>query len=439
MKNLKIETVSKWVGSPIQSDGHIDGVKVDSRFIEPGDLFVCLIGDRVDGHEYASIALEKGAKCLIVDHKLDLDIDQIVVEDTMEALRSLAIAYRETLNAFFIGITGSNGKTSTKDMLSSILPNSIATYKNQNTEIGTYLNLFRMDESTEYGILEFGLDYPGDVSLMSSVVKPDAALVMSLAPAHMANFDSVEHIASEKFMIFDSLVNDDLGFYQGDFELYNAIATSQHSFGFNESNEYVVSDVVLHNSGIEFKVNGVSYESNLLGKHQASNCAGVIALMEKMGIDNDRVREGLKNVGLTELRTEIKTVKQSLVLLDAYKANSSSTRYALDILMQYDYNGDKIAVLSDMVEMGEESLNAHVEVLNEVSRLGVKHVYTLGHEFVNALNHSELEASKLTNYDSFEQLDEVVQDLFNKPQMILIKGARSYALERLIKEEGNTL
>lgn len=439
MKNLKVETIAGYLGVELVSDTVVNGVKVDSRFIESGDLFVCLVGDRVDGHDYAKIAVDKGAKCLIVDHKLDLDVDQIVVEDTLTALRDFAIAYRGTLKAFFIGITGSNGKTSTKDILAAILPNNVATYKNQNTEIGTYLNLFRMDEFTEYGILEFGLDYQGDVALMSSVVMPDAALVMSLAPAHMANFDSVAHIASEKFMIFDSLVNDSLGFYQGDFAEYRKLATSQHSFGFKSDNEFVVSDVCLNNNGIDFSVNGVSYSSNLLGEHQASNCAGVIALMNAMGIDDALVRNGLMNVGLTELRTEIVQVGSSLVLLDAYKSNPSSTRYALDILMKYDYLGDKIAVLSDMVEMGDESLNVHVEVLNEIARIGLKHVYTLGSEFIRALEHSELDSSRLTNYGEFAELDAVVQELFKTDQMILIKGARSYALERLVRKEGNTL
>lgn len=436
MKNLSSSVIASWLGTSVDVDVSLDGVKVDSRFVEKNDLFVCLLGERVDGHAYARLALEKGAACLLVDRHLDLDVPQIIVEDTLEALRVIAREYRKTLNAFFIGITGSNGKTSTKDILHAILPNSVATYKNQNTEIGTYLNLFRMDSMTEYGILEFGLDYEGDVALMSSIVEPDAALVMSLAPAHMANFNSIEHIASEKFMIFDSLTNDELGFYQGDFSLYRALASTQHSFGFDDSNEYVVSDVVLNNVGIDFKVNGVSYASNLLGKHQASNCAGVIALMEKMNIDDALIRHGLMNVGLTELRTEIVEVGKSLVLLDAYKSNASSTKYALDILVNYDFDGDKIAVLSDMVEMGEESLNVHLDVLNELARLDIKHVYTLGYEFNDALGESDLDASKLTNFDSFEALDAFVQSLFDTKQMILIKGSRSHALECLIRKEG---
>lgn len=436
MMNLKSTEITKWLNIDNESEFVVQGVKVDSRFVEPGDLFVCLIGERVDGHAYARLAFEKGAVALLVDRKLDLDIPQLVISDTMEGLRTLAKSYRKTLNAFFIGITGSNGKTSTKDILHAVLDNSVATYKNQNTEIGTYLNLFRMDETTEYAIMEFGLDYPGDVQLMSSVIMPDAALLMSLAPAHMANFESIEHIASEKFMIFDSLVNDDFGFYQGDFKHYRALATTQTSFGFNEDNDYCVSDVVLSNEGITFNLNDETYACNLLGEHQASNCAGVIALLKRMGIDDARIREGLMNVGLTELRTEIVEVGNALVLLDAYKSNPISTRYAMDLLMKYDYPGERIAVLSDMVELGDESLQAHIEVLNVAHALNIKHLYTLGTEFQAALSHSALDATQMSNFESFESFDACVQELFKSDAMILIKGSRSYALERLIKKEG---
>ncbi|MBK2403954.1 UDP-N-acetylmuramoyl-tripeptide--D-alanyl-D-alanine ligase [Erysipelothrix rhusiopathiae] len=438
MKNLKTDIIADWVKGSVLGSAQIQGVKVDSRTVEAGDLFVCLKGARVDGHDYIEDVIGKGAVAVLVDHKIDnLDVCQIIVEDTMVGLQMFAYAYRETLNATFIGITGSNGKTSTKDILFSILSrvgSAIATYKNQNTEIGTYLNLFRMNEDTEFGIFEMGLDYVGDVAVMAECIRPDAGLVMSLAPAHMMNFESIEHIASEKMRIFDFVTHKDLSFYQGDFEHYRNISHGEHTFGFNQDNEWIVSDVASNNDGITFKVDGIEYSSNLLGNHQASNCAGVIALMRKLGVDDGLIREGLNHVALTSLRTELVNKGNALVLLDAYKSNPISAKYALDLLAHYEFEGERIAILSDMVELGPESQRAHLEVLDCIQDLDIKRVHTLGPEFNKAISQRKLDSSRFTNDETFEAFVARVTPCFNEHAMILIKGSRSYQLERLMEE-----
>lgn len=440
MKKLSTLKIAQWVNGTCQEESFVDGIKVDTRFIEPNDLFVCLVGERVDGHDFAQQAIDNGATALIVSSKLDVDVPQIIVADTLETLRVLGRSYRDTLNAFFIGITGSNGKTSTKDILKSLfsrLGTTVATYKNQNTEIGTYLNLFRMDEDTQYGIFEMGLDYEGDVALMASVVKPNAAIVTSLAPAHMQNFNSIEHIAKEKFKIFDYVQNEDLAFYQGDFEIYRELAGPRfHTFGYEDSNELVVSDVESSNRGISFKVNNQDYTCNLIGGHQASNCAGVIGLAQKIGISEDAIQNGLNQVALTGLRTELVTKFESLVLLDAYKSNPVSAKYALELLSEYQYEGDRIAVLSDMVELGSQSEQAHKEVLDEILKYpNIVKVMTLGPEFEMVINKYGYDKERFINDSTYESFEKRVKPYYHQHVMILIKGSRSYQLERLMKED----
>ncbi len=432
---LNISTLAQWGNGEYNRDTQVTGVKVDQRLIESGDLFVCLRGERVDGHSFAATAVEMGAQALLVDHYLDLDVPQIKVNDTLEAFHQMGKAYRNHLDVFIVGITGSNGKTSTKDIINTILDDSIATHMNQNTEIGTLLNIFKMDETTKYGIFEIGLIHQGDVRLISSILEPDAAIVTSLAPAHLADFDSIEHIAQEKFEIFNYTKNKDLCFYQSDFPLYKQIATAQHTFGFNLDNEYVASDVALNNDGITFKVNGEAYACNLLGEHQASNCAGVIGLMLAMGISKEQIKERLTQVNLTSLRTEIVEYDNALLLLDAYKSNVASLMYALDILSSYDYKGDRIAFLSDMVELGDMSQEEHIKVLNQIDKLGLKHVYTLGPEFKQAQSKSNLDISQFSNTEDFTEFKQQFKQAAQEKDMILIKGSRSYALERLIKED----
>lgn len=433
--NINSSKLAQWGQGTMTQEVLITGIKVDNRLVEQGDLFVCLRGAQVDGHKYAQGAIDQGAVCLLVDHKLDIDIPQIIVEDTLKAFIEMGKNYRRSLDVFIIGITGSNGKTSTKDIINAILDNSIATHMNQNTEIGTLLNIFKMDEGTRYGVFEIGLDMPGDVDAIASILEPDAAMVTSLAPAHMANFDSIEHIADQKFRIFNYVANKDLCFYQGDFENYRAIANGQHSFGFNTNNEFVASDVVMNNEGIEFKVNSETYKCNLLGEHQASNCAGVIALMKALKIDEAVVKQRLQEVNLTALRTEIINYNQALLLMDAYKSNASSLTYALDILKTYDYTGPKVAFLSDMVELGDLSQSEHIKILNYISDINLDHVYTLGNEFAKAIEGSNLDPSKFSNKLEFNDFKTEFKEVTNNAVMVLVKGSRSFALERLVKED----
>ena len=437
MKNIRLEELATWIHAEYKGQGNISGIKVDARLIEPGDVFVCLRGERVDGHDYARDALHKGASGLVVDHYLDIDIPQILVQDTLEALYDLAKVYRSKLDAFFIGVTGSNGKTSTKDMFKSILSlveKTHVTFSNQNTEIGTCLNLFQMDYDTKYGVFEMGLDKVGEISAMANLVKPDIAMVMSIAPTHIVNFKDELHIAQEKLEIFKYTENSKC-FYQGDFELLRSLDQGYRTFGFDQSNEYIASDVVMHNEGISFKVNGDDYECNLLGVHQASNAAGVIGVLETMGVDAMSIKEGLKHVSLTSLRTEILQHHESLILLDAYKSNPDSTTYAIDILETYDYDGKKAVILSDMVELGEHSLASHIKILEVLAASCVDTVVLMGLEFKKALAFVDLGEKTIISVDDYQALVPIALDLFARPYMILIKGSRSYALERLLKED----
>lgn len=432
---LLASKINEWVDGSLNQDVEVSGLKVDQRLITKGDLFVCLRGDRVDGHTFALEAVNQGAVCLLVDHMLDIDVAQILVKDTYKALVMAGESYRDSLDAFIIGITGSNGKTSTKDILHSILPNSIATHMNQNTVIGTVLNIFRMDESTEYGVFEVGLDAPGDVVSIAEFLKPDAALITSLAPAHMANFENEFAIAQEKFKIFDYVKDQTKCYYQGDFESYRKLASNQVSFGFNSDNNIVVSDVKTNDQGVTFKIDNKEYFCNLLGKHQASNCAGIIALVEDINIDPQLIKEGLANVALTSLRTEIVKKDKATILLDAYKSNKSSLTYALDILVTYPLDVPKVAFLSDMVELGDISQQEHIAILNEIERLELDHVYTIGDEFLKASQSTSLDLSKFTNVSDIKALHELFNKVVQSENMILVKGSRSYALERLMKEE----
>lgn len=435
MNKLTTHNIAKMLGAEVLDKAEVTGVSVDSRLVKPGDLFVCLRGERVDGHEYAQLAIDKGATALMVDRELDLDISQILVPDTYKGLIEFAKAYRKTLPMQAIAITGSNGKTSTKDMLQSILEKmmpTVATYKNGNTIIGTCLTLFRCDSETKFGVFEMGLDMPGELVQMTKIIKPDAAILTSLDQAHMDNFnDNILELGKEKFSIFETIEDKSLCFYQGDFEVYRNLAQDEKSFGFNDYNDFIISEVEITDLN-HFKVNNRSYSCNLLGKHQASNAAGVIALLRSLGINDEKIQEGLVDVTLTEMRAEIYEKDQATILFDAYKSSPQSLMSALELFESMPSNKARYMVLADMYQLGLGTEKRHREALEKALNQNVVKIFLFGEEFANAAQ--SFNDDRLVVFDNKDVLKEAVRPLYKKETFILFKGSRYYKLEELLKE-----
>ncbi len=437
MKVLSTKYIGEVLGAEVIGDAMVKGLNVDTSFVKEGDIFVCLVGERVDGHTFAQQAIDKGAKALIVNRKLDVDVSQIIVEDTLQALFDFAKYYRNQMDMEVIAITGSNGKTSTKDILSSTLSlvdNTVATYENQNTVIGSCLTLFRCDEHTRYGIFEMGLDAPGELVEMTKVISPTAAIITNLDQAHMDNFeDDYAVLGKEKFSIFNAIEDKSRCFYQGDFEVYRNLATNEKSFGFNSDNDYIISDVQLKNDLTEFKLEGQAFATNLLGEHQASNAAGVILLLKKIGIRDEVIAKGLKSVNLTSMRTEIYPYRNATILFDAYKSSPQSLLAILDLLGSYDTNLNKVAVLADMYQLGKGTEAHHEEALERALEKDISAIYLMGEEFEKAK--AKFNDERIKFYKDKAQLKEALQSVFNEENFIMFKGSRYYQLEDLMKED----
>lgn len=437
MKKMSTLEIGKMLGADVIGNTFVKGISVDSRHVLKDDLFVCLVGERVDGHDYAQNAIDKGATALLVDRQLDLNISQILVPDTLLGMFEFAKTYRNMLNIEAIAITGSNGKTSTKDILHSVLVNiapTIATFENQNTEIGSCLTLFRMDETTKYGIFEMGLDLPGEIEKMLKLVKPTSAILTSLDQAHMDNFnDDIEVLAQEKFSIFETIEDKRRCFYQGDVSWFKDYATDHRSFGFKQDNEFVVHDVDIHGDKMDFRVNDRHYETNLLGTHQASNAAGAIALLRHLGVNDDVINHGLQNVMLTSMRTEIYTYKNATILFDAYKASPKSMEAALNLFEKYTSDAYRVIVLADMYQLGVGTEIHHHNVLNQAISQNTDKIFLLGEEFGRA--HQNIEDERIIHFKTFEALKEAIQPYFETDTFILMKGSRYYELERLLEGE----
>lgn len=437
MNILSTVEIGHALGADVLGNTKVKGINVDTRFVKEGDLFVCLIGQKVDGHTFAKEALDKGAKALLVSRRLDIDAPQILVPDTLQGFFDFAKIYRRMLDMEVIAITGSNGKTSTKDMLLSVLENvapTIATFKNQNTAIGSCLTLFRCDSTTRYGIFEMGLDAPGEIKEMIDLIKPTSAILTGLDQAHMDNFeDNYEVLGKEKFSIFDSIEDKSKCFYQGDVEIFHKLADKERTFGFNESNEYNISKITLDKKQTHFTVKGRDYSTNLLGNHQASNAAGVVALLRNLGINDRMINKGLSSVKLTEMRTEIFEHHDALILFDAYKSSPKSQEAILELFNDYKTNRKRFAVLADMYMLGKGTEKHHQNALKQALDMDLSGIYLLGEEFEKAKDLFEDE--RIHHFKDKEALKEAVTKLYTQDNFILFKGSRYYALENLLKED----
>lgn len=436
MNQLSSFEIGAMLNAQVSKEAIVKGLNVDTSFVKEGDLFVCLIGERVDGHQFAQKAVDLGAKALLVSRKLDLDVAQIIVEDTLTALFDFARLYRETLDMERIAITGSNGKTSTKDLLFAVLSKkakTVATYENQNTAIGSCLTLFRCDAQTRYAIFEMGLDAPGEIREMTKLISPQYAILTNLDQAHMDNFeDDYAVLGKEKFSIFEAIEEKSHCFYQGDFEVFRNLASQENSFGFKNNNDYVISNVLIEETQTRFSLNGIMYATNLLGEHQASNAGGSIALLQKLDIDDTIIREGLLEVSLSAMRTEIYEYKKATILFDAYKSSPQSLLAILDLFAQYQSNKPKVAVLADMYMLGLGTEEHHRKALETALSKSFEAILLLGEEFENAAH--QFDDARIHHYKNKQDLKDALQKYFEKEYFILFKGSRYYKLEDLMKE-----
>ncbi|OHV82368.1 UDP-N-acetylmuramoylalanyl-D-glutamyl-2,6-diaminopimelate--D-alanyl-D-alanine ligase [Ensifer sp. LCM 4579] len=382
----------------------IIGISIDSRTIGKGEAFFAIRGDRVDGHDYAGIALANGAALLVVSEaKIPalgrLIAPMIVVDDVLEAMIRLGCAARDRSAAKVIAVTGSVGKTTTKEMLRHVLAPlgrvhaSVASFNNH---WGVPLTLARMPEATDFGIFEIGMNHPGEIRPLTRMVRPHVALVTSIAAAHLGNFSSLDEIASAKAEIFEGVVAGGHAVINRDtpqYELLEKAAQAAgvghiHSFGANPKADY---RLVEFSGGAEGSVLWAGVGGRTLevaigapGRHIAENALAVIAAAECAGADLDRVVAALATIQPEKgrgLRHHLEMGTGHMTLIDeSYNANPASMRAAIALLRDAEPapGGRRIAILGDMLEMGEHAAEAHAGLATPIVEAGIADVWLAG-------------------------------------------------------------
>jgi len=425
----------------------IKGVSIDSRNISRGNLYIPIIGSRVDGHSFVNDAISLGASAVLWQEgipEMPADIPVIIVDDTLKALQNLAMSYKSQRNMKVIGITGSNGKTSTKDILSSILATTYRVHKtpgNFNSEFGMPLTLLLAPPDTEIAVLEMGMRGLGQIKQLSDMAKPDISIITCIGEAHIEELKSRENISIAKFEITSGLSDDGLFIYHGDEPLLaerinEASPTFKMiSFGQSEVCDYYPTSVNVSGSGMVFTIpqSDLSFELSVLGFHNVMNALSAIAAARHLGVDFHNIQKGLEQVEMSKMRMEIKMAKNGLTIIDdTYNSSPTSVRATLDLMHSLTGYNKKIVVLADMLELGDDAPAYHWEIGKYIDSKEIDELLTYGPLSQCTTNSSAI--SSATHFESKAEIVNTLSRITGENDICLIKGSRGMGLEVVVDE-----
>lgn len=452
-KNLsEIQSLIKGEGLKEKyADLVIKGVSTDSRKISRGNLFFPLVGEKFNGHDFINSAIENGAAALVSSEVLDLDFPVIYVEDTLKALQDLAKAYIEEIDPFVIGITGSNGKTSTKDILSSILSKKYKTHKtlgNFNNYIGLPLTILDMDHDVEFAVLEMGIDHFGEMDMLSKIANPNLGIITNIGEAHLDDLGTKENIGRAKMEFLKNMKKDPKYFYFKDDEILDKLrpdvpsGVEVFSFGLSPSSDYRVEIVELSKDGCYIKMPGLSKEVfflSLIGKHQVYNAAAAIAVASHLDIDTETIRKGLESVEATGMRNELKSNSRLTILDDSYKSNPSSLLAALESLYSLEGYNQKIVILGDMLGIGDDVEQMHRDIGRLIREDKVDYIIGIGYysEYIIWEAEARFGKDRLFHFEekpSRETIRELIGKIAKENPLILVKASRPLELDTIVKD-----
>lgn len=428
----------------------VTGVSFDTRTLKEGDLFIPFRGELVNGHQFVRQAMEKGAAAsLWMKDEPDApeDIPLIFIDDPELAMQQLARAYRKQLDCTFIGITGSNGKTSTKDLVASVLSpyfNVRKTEGNFNNELGLPWTILSLEENTEVAVLEMGMSGFGEISFLSDLAMPHYAVITNIGEAHMQDLGSREGIAKAKFEIIDGLKENGALFYDGDEPLLHTLVSARPelraiSFGYGEKTGLSLSSTESGDDGSRFSVKGVidgSFTIPVFGSHQVKNSLAAILIAHELGLSNDQIDAALRQSKLTDMRMQpVVADNGALFINDAYNAAPTSMQAALSFLGETKLRSEKWAVLGDMLELGENERHYHESIARQLGTISVKGILLFGPRMkwlYEELQKTGNETEVIWSEDDYDTLIASLLSSIDGNSIILLKGSRGMELERIM-------
>ncbi|QKX02411.1 UDP-N-acetylmuramoyl-tripeptide--D-alanyl-D-alanine ligase [Wolbachia endosymbiont of Dirofilaria (Dirofilaria) immitis] len=445
---------------------HSSNISIDTRSIKKGDVFIALKGKKFDGHDFLHEAFLKGAKVAIVSDNKYKNLPLILVQDTLKSLHNIASYYvRNVLvNTKIIAITGSIGKTTTKDMLHIVLSQygiSYATEGNLNNNVGLPLTILKAPENCQYLILEMGMNKTGEIKELSKISNPDIAVITNVEPTHVENFSSLFDIAQAKLEVLHGMKTEGTLVLNKDNKYYNYLSSYANknvvSFGKDKNATVCLLDITENNEssiitpashaknqatnrlGLKIRLNNnqiINCNLHLRGEHFAYSALTVIAIIQILGLDLSKLLFALENFSVTKGRGSVHKAKynENYVYLidDSYNASPASMKAAIKTLGTYS-NQRKVALLGDMLELGNESITFHKKLLDSIIEHSVDKVYTVG-KFMLELNSLLPGNIKGIHFSDINQLKSNLANIIQDNDIILIKGSRGVKMNLVVQE-----
>lgn len=430
-------------------DVSIRGVSIDSRKIAIGNLFVPFKGEHMDGHRFVEAALKQGAAAALWQKDVPnppLHLPILIVEDTLTALQQLARSYRNQLDVKVVGVTGSNGKTTVKDMTSKLLSLQYKVQKtegNFNNHIGLPLTVLSLDEDTEIAVLEMGMSSKGEIDLLSKLARPNAAIITNIGESHLQDLGSREGIAEAKCEITHGLQDNGLIVYLGDepllkerLQIGKGAAVIQ-TFGRNSENDLYPVEIHTDSSGSTFKINAAEtvFHLPVLGVHNILNALSAMLIAHYFQIPYEKMNEAFSNLKLTNMRMEMLEGKQGVkVINDAYNASPTSMRAAIELVSSFAGFSKKILVLGDMLELGDKEQEFHFEIGKSIDPKSIDYVFTYGNlgQYIAAGAKTVLSNDRVFSFTEKASLIEALKKHLDSQTLILVKASRGMKMEEVV-------
>src|SRR5881392_1964600 len=454
MNPTPIEKIAEFAGSAaFAGDGKIfvDKVSTDSRTLKRGELFVALRGENFDGHNFVESVAKAGAAGAIVDSnwkgKVPENFALIRVKDTLQAYQNLAASYRRSLSLKVVAITGSNGKTSTKDFAAAVLARRFRVTKtegNFNNHVGLPRTILEATSQDEIAVWEIGMNHPGEVAMLAKLAAPDTAIITNIGVAHIEFMASREAIAVEKGALAQAIGVEGTVILNADDLFSEGIAARTSAkiiFAGITQGTVRASEITQSANGTHFTILEGAHRCRaqlpVPGMHMVQNALLAVAAGRVFGLSLEDCAAGLAAAPLTKARLQIKEIGGIQFIDDSYNANPDSMKAALRTLVELDTEGKRIAVLGEMRELGEESARDHREVGETAATLGVDHLITIGEvaEFI-AQGARTAGLDKITSARSTREAAELLGDLAGPGDLVLIKGSRAARTEEVIEQFG---
>lgn len=423
----------------------VTGVSTDTRTIKKGDIFIALAGENFDGHAYVGTAVENGACAVICSKPVETEVPVLLVKDTLAALQRLAEYYLSTLDIKVVAITGSNGKTTTRDMTASVLSSKYRVYstaKNFNNEIGLPKSVLELDDSYDIAVLEMGMNHFGEISRLTNIAKPDVAAITNIGKAHIGNLGSQENILKAKLEILEGLKADGLLVVNGD----DAFLSGADTKAFEKNTVSIKNDcatlfaknIKTDGGDTRFTVvnNGKETEGSIpvLGNYNVLNSLEAMCIGLHFGVDIASAFKALGGYTSVGMRCESEDVNGVTLVKDYYNASPDSSRVALETLGSYARGGRKFAVLGEMLELGDYSAREHCTLGEMCVDNGIDFAFFIGDDFVQ-FKKGMPENSDVFPKEKREALEEALERFVSdgrikKGDVVLIKGSRGMKMEQ---------